>query len=138
MAAVWIALLVVFAIGAVAGIYAMLAPRRRAEREHAQTVAREPLQVRDEWNAATGAEFASLSESARCDMIFAVAALDDARSARLLEHALGDDSEAVALAAAHALTTRGRADSVRDYLASHPGERADRMAKTLALLQTES
>lgn len=68
-------------------------------------------------------------------MIFAVAALDDDASQHLLEHALGDPAEAVATAAAHALITHGHASVVEGFLAAHPGERADRIAATLALLQ---
>jgi hypothetical protein len=68
-------------------------------------------------------------------MIFAVAALDDDASQRLLVHALDDPAEPVALAAAHALVTHGRTEAVETFLATHPGARADRIAATLALLQ---
>ena len=133
MGPVAIALIAAFVIGAAIGIYALLAPRRKAERESVEAPRKE-LQVDTAWNAQTEAEFGSLPEAARCDMIFAVSALDDDRSAQLLEHALDDPSETVALAAARALKERGRSDAVDDYLARHPGERAERIAHTLSLL----
>jgi HEAT repeat protein len=131
--AITIALLVAFIIGVVLGVYALLAPRRNAEREPVEKP-RADLHVETAWNAATAAEFSSLPEAARCDMIFAVSALDDERSARLLEHALDDPSETVALAAARGLKERGRPETVDAYLARHPGERAERIAHTLSLL----
>jgi hypothetical protein len=130
------ALLVVLVLGAGVALYAFLAPRRRAQRQ-TSAPERSPLQVETEWNDATAQEFATLTEPARCDMIFAVAALDDRRSAQLLEFALGDPSEAVAVAAARALTARGRSGAVDAYLERHPGERAERIAHTLALLAPE-
>ena len=134
MSAIAIVLIVAFAIGAALGIYALVAPRKaRVERERTEPP-REDLHVDTRFNAATQAEFGSLSEAARCDMIFAVSALDDERSAQLLEHALDDPSETVALAAARALKERGRSEAVDAYLARHPGERAERIAHTLSLL----
>jgi hypothetical protein len=123
--------IVVVAAGVAA--YAFFAPRRTAQ--HVRTPEREPVVAPTGWTNAAGAEFGELSESARCDLIFAVAALDDGPSQLLLEHALGDPSEAVATAAAHALATHGRTEVVERFLAGHPGERADRIAATLALLQ---
>jgi hypothetical protein len=120
-------------IGAAVAAYAIFAPRRKAE--HVRTPQRSPMVADTGWTSAAGTEFAGLSESARCDMIFAVAALDDDASQHLLEHALGDPAEAVTTAAAHALVSHGRSDVVERYLAAHPGERADRIAATLALLQ---
>jgi hypothetical protein len=120
-------------IGAAVAAYAVFAPRRKAE--HVPTAQRAPLAAQTGWTSASADEFAGLSESARCDMVFAVAALDDERSQQLLEHALGDPAEAVATAAAHALVTHGHSDVVERFLATHPGERADRVAATLALLQ---
>ena len=133
MSPIAIALIVAFVIGAAVGVYALLAPRRKTERERVEE-SRNGLSVDTAWNEATAAEFGSLPEAARCDMIFAVSALDDDRSAELLEHALNDPSETVALAAARALKERGRSDAVDAYLARHPGERADRIAHTLSLL----
>lgn len=133
MGPIAIALVVAFAIGALLGIYALLAPRRNAERAPVEA-ARQDLRVDTAFNAGTQAEFDSLPEAARCDMIFAVSALDDDRSAQLLEHALNDPSETVALAAARALKERGASDTVDAYLARHPGERTERIAHTLSLL----
>ncbi|HZZ00154.1 MAG TPA: hypothetical protein VFE36_11315 [Candidatus Baltobacteraceae bacterium] len=136
MSATTIVLIAALVIGAVIGIYALLAPRRRAkERESVEAATpREDLRVDTAWNERTEADFGSLPEAARCDMIFAVSALDDDRSAQLLEHALADPSETVALAAARALKERGRSDAVDEYLARNPGERTERIAHTLSLL----
>jgi hypothetical protein len=135
MAPIALALLVAFLLGLAVALYALLAPRRSARPQPEGKPA--PLQTDTGWTRAAGEEFAGLSEAARCDMIFAVAALDDERSMQLLEHALGDPAEAVALAAAHALTQRGRTACVQAFLDAHPGERADRIAQTLALLAPE-
>ncbi|MGA8532724.1 MAG: hypothetical protein WB615_01305 [Candidatus Tumulicola sp.] len=123
----FVAVAVIAAIVALAafGVFAVRyarRPERRAE---------------SDWTDAAGREFAGLSASARCDLVFAVAALDDARSQDLLERALEDPSEPVALAAAHALARRGRHASVERYLTQHPGVRADRIAAMLALLGAE-
>ncbi|MGB6985051.1 MAG: hypothetical protein WBD74_03645 [Candidatus Aquilonibacter sp.] len=126
------AALLVLVAGMLIGLYAWRAPRRVA----AARTAREgvPLQATTAWTNEAGAEFAGLSEAARCDLVFAVAALDDERSQKLLEYALNDPAEAVSLAAAHALAGHGRQGLVDAYLASHPGARADRIAQALALL----
>lgn len=126
-------LIAVVVIGAAVAAYAIFAPRRTAE--HVRTPERAPLAAQTGWSSAAGLEFAELSEPARCDMIFAVAALDDDAAQHLLEHALDDPAEAVATAAAHALVTHGHTGMVERFLAAHPGERADRIAATLALLQ---
>jgi len=127
-----VAALLVLVAGVLLGVYAWLAPRRVAESARAREGA--PLQATTAWTNEAGAEFAGLSEAARCDLVFAVAALDDERSQKLLEHALDDPAEAVSLAAAHALAGHGRRSLVDAYLASHPGARADRIAQALALL----
>jgi hypothetical protein len=124
--------LLLVAVGAVVlGLYAWLAPRR-AEDERRRRES--PLQATTAWTSEAGDEFAGLSESARCDLVFAVAALEDERSQRLLEHALRDPAEAVSLAAAHALVGSGRRAVVDAFLAGHPGTRADRILQTLSLL----
>lgn len=133
MSAIVLVLIAVLVIGVAIGAYALFAPRRAAEPESVH-VPREPLQASTDWASGAGDEFAGLSEAARCDLVFAVAALDDERSRRLLEHALGDPAEAVSLAAAHALETSGRHDEVEAFLQAHPGERAERIRATLALL----
>ncbi len=131
--AIWVALVVVAIAGVAVALYAWLAPRRTAAM-HEPSRDRDPLHGDTGWTHAAGDEFAGLSEAARCDMIFAVAALDDERSKQLLEHALDDPSEAVSLAAAHALLSRGDRGTVEQYLAAHPGERAARITQTLSLL----
>ena len=127
-------IVVIIVAGVGIGLYAMLAPRRveqaRVKREGA------PLQATTDWTNEAGDEFAGLSESARCDMIFAIGALDDGRSQRLLEHALSDPSEAVSLAAAHVLISSGRRSMVESFLKAHPGQRADRIAQNLSLLDS--
>jgi hypothetical protein len=122
----------VLVAGIVLGIYTWLAPRRTPSPLRVREGG--PLYATTDWTNEAGEEFAGLSESARCDLVFAVAALDDERSEHLLEHALGDPAEAVALAAAHALTTQGRRAYVDNFLADHPGTRADRIAQALSLL----
>lgn len=86
-----------------------------------RTTAARPVQT---WATAAGEEFAGLSEAERCDLVFAVAALDDGDSRQLLARALDDPSEAVALAAAHALVRRGGLATLNGYLAALPSERA--------------
>ena len=129
-----IAVILLIIVGALIGAYAMLAPRR-AERVRAQRSG-EPLQATTDWTNEAGDEFAGLSESARCDLVFAVGALDDERSQHLLEHALNDPSEAVALAAAHVLISSERQRVVHTFLTENPGRRADRIAQTLSLLDS--
>ncbi len=92
----------------------------------------------DTWTDGAGNDLAGLSESERCDVAFAIGALDDDASRPLLERALEDSSEAVALAAAHALARRGNADCVERYFAANPGERASRISATLALLASSA
>ncbi|MBV8372577.1 MAG: hypothetical protein JOY69_04900 [Candidatus Eremiobacteraeota bacterium] len=89
------------------------------------------------WTGDAGEEFAGLNESARCDFVFAIAALEDERSHGLLARALDDPSETVALAAARALVARGKRDDVGRYLTAHPDQRSQRIAATLDLLATE-
>ena len=127
-----IAVLSVFLIGAGIGIYAWLAPRRVAEAVTGPPVA---TRASTEWTFEAGDEFGELSEAERCDMVFAVAALDDDRAQQLLHHALSDPAETVATAAAHVLATTGRRAVVETYLAEHPGERAMRIDGVLALLR---
>lgn len=131
---VWI-LVVVLVVGAGLAIYAFAAPRLvQAARVRRETT---ELQATTDWTHEAGAEFAGLSEAARCDLVFAVAALDDERSRQLLDHALRDPAEPVALAAAHALHARGEGQRVDAFLREHPGERAERISATLTLLGTE-
>lgn len=133
MTVIIVVLVLVFLTGAVLGAYALLAPRAAAVETQPRAPS-EPSSASTDWTREAGAEFAGLSESARCDLIFAVADLDDERSHRLLAHALDDPSEAVALAAAHALARRGADSVVSEYAHAHPGERSERLARTLELL----
>jgi hypothetical protein len=133
MSTIVIVLVAILIVGAGVGIFALVAPRRAESK--ARTRHGPPLQATTDWTNEVGDEFAGLSESARCDMIFAVAALEDERSNRLLMHALNDPAEAVSLAAAHALAGNGRRLVVDQYLTANPGQRADRIAQALALLE---
>ena len=126
------AALLTLAAGILIGLYAWLAPRRVTSPKITRDGA--PLQATTAWTNGAGEEFAGLSEAARCDLVFAVAALEDERSQKLLEYALDDPAEPVSLAAAHALAGHGRQGLVDAYLSSHPGARADRIAQALALL----
>ena len=136
---VWV-MVVLFVVGAAIGLYALLAPRKPSSAAVSAEAAAplpplEPLRITTtDWTSEAGEEFAGLSESARCDLIFAVGALEDERSHQLLLHALDDPADAVALAAAHALSRNGRADEIRAYAQSHPGVRADTLEHTLAFL----
>ncbi len=133
MTALVAGLLFILVVGVALGAYAFLAPRR-AEKAEVPQATREPMQASTGWSDESENEFAGLSEAARCDLVFAVATLEDERSQQLLEHALGDPAEAVALAAAHALASSGRHAVVESFLARSPGPRADRISDTLALL----
>ena len=117
--------LVVGALIAAAIIFA----RRRSPQIDAAIEAKSDAR---DWATAAGAEFANLSEADRCDLVFAVAALEDPRGQRILEGALDDPSEAVALAAARAMACRGRSAELERYLA-RPGERTRRIAAALSL-----
>ena len=131
-----IVLLAVFLAGAAIGIYALAAPRKPAPEPQPVEAVRPvaPLPISTGWTTEAGEEFGNLSESARCDLVFAVADLDDERSRGLLVHALEDPSDTVALAAGHALIRSGRADEVKAYVARTPEARARRLMETLALL----
>ncbi|MEO6913183.1 MAG: hypothetical protein ABI182_04075 [Candidatus Baltobacteraceae bacterium] len=146
MSPLLLSLIVVFIIGAAIGIYALAAPRRAHGVDQApriemptrpfEDILADPVADADrEWSSRAGSEFAGLSETARCELIFAIAALDDRPSHLLLVTALDDPSEAVALAAAHALANAGEMAQVRVHAAAHPGPRTDRVIETLALLE---
>lgn len=128
-----IALLV---IGIALGAYAIFAPRRVA-----QVAADAATRSVDEANAAGTHAFADppsplagLSEAERCEVVFAMAALDDDESREHLRAALNDPSETVALAAAHALAGSGHIAAVNAYAQQNPGPRAQRLLDTIALL----
>jgi HEAT repeat protein len=142
MSPVVVVLVVVFLAGIALGLYAWRAPRPAAvaqpqppQREATLPPPSERWTAKTDWTRQAGEEFAGLSEAARCDLIFAVVDLDDERSQQLLMHALEDPSEAVVLAAAHALARRGQSDAVQQYAQKHPGERSERIVQTLALME---
>ncbi len=119
-----------FAVGAAAGAYAAFAPRPpRAEgsQPHPEPG---PLPI-----AARFGEFGALPESARCDLIFSMGAIDDEASRSLLLHALDDPSEAVALAAARAFARAGSIGEVHRYASERPGHRTHALLQTLAMLE---
>jgi hypothetical protein len=131
-----IVIAVLLAVGIVLLIYAVIAPRRPAgEQTLLDRIEATPMVVSVDWSIDSGQTFDSLSESGRCDLIFAVAPLGDERSKNLLMRALDDPSETVALAAAHALTVSGREDALEQFLERHPGDRTARIAQTVALLR---
>jgi HEAT repeat protein len=78
-------------------------------------------------------EFA-LAEPERIDLIFALGALGDESAIARLVRALDDPSEAVALAAARALTSAGDAGRLERFLAEPRSERAARIAHGLETL----
>lgn len=142
MTTIYVILAGIFAVGLLIGLYAWLAPRAPASNPappHTEaTTAAQPEQsweATTDWTSQAGEEFAGLTESARCDLIFAVAHLDDDRSYQLLIHAMDDPSDAVATAAAHALAQRGSNEVVQQYAQQHPGDRAERILQTVTLLQ---
>lgn len=130
-------LILVFVAGVALGLYAWLAPRAAVPAAAPEALPPdEPAPAAGtDWTTQAGEEFAGLSESARCDLIFAVDDLHDERSYQLLLHALEDPSDAVTLAAAHALARRGSTGAVSEYAKEHPGERAERILSTLALME---
>ncbi len=134
MNSIVVLLLAVFVVGAAIGLYAIFAPRAAAPPVQERTPV-QPWRASTEWTAQAGEEFAGLSEAGRCDLLFAVSNLHDERSHQLLVHALDDPSDAVALAAAHALAAREEEAAVQAYAQRHPGERAQRILDTLALLR---
>jgi len=93
----------------------------------------EPVE-RASWTGRAGEGFDGLSEGARCDMIFAIAELPGEDRTATLREALDDPSEAVALAAANALTSRGEGALVQSYFGARPGARSERIARDLSLL----
>ncbi len=125
-----------FALGLAIGAYAIFAPARETARTEPEPAAadRPAPPLDDSWTRDAGDEFSRLSESARCDLIFAVEVLDDERSHRLLLHALADPSEPVALAAARTLAKRGYVDDVRRMVQTARGARGNEFMDVLSLL----
>lgn len=129
-----IILLAIIAVAICVGMYAWLSPRSEQIEDATAPPPNEVWEPDPAWTAQAGEEFATLSEAARCDLVFAVADLQDERADGLLMHALDDPSETVALAAAHILEKRGAADRVRARVKRYPGERAQKIEETLELL----
>ena len=77
---------------------------------------------------------AGLSEAERCEVVFAMATLDDDESREHVRTALNDPSETVALAAAHALASSGHIAAVNAYAQANPGPRSQKLLDTIALL----
>lgn len=142
MPPLFVVLAVLFLVGAAGVAYAILAPRKRPAAptiidlltEDSAAPEPAPVAERGAWTSEAGAEFAGLTEAARCDLIFAVSAFDDERSHLLLAHALDDSSQTVALAAAHALARHGRIEVVRSYAQAHDGPRSAQLLQLLSLL----
>ncbi len=136
MSALALLLVGVIVLGGLVGVYAWLAPRRPEPVPASRPAGRgDALDESPAWDDEAANEFEALSESARCDLIFAVAMLDDARSQSLLKHALADPSEVVALAAARGLRSLGQDEALLAYAQAHPGVRAQRLLATLALME---
>lgn len=142
MAVVFGILILLGLIGAALGAYARMAPKKSpvatippaAPGRIVEGVSDDDPADDARWTNEAGSEFAGLGEPARCDLIFAIAALDDDASVRLLIHALDDPSQTVALAAAHALARSGRLDEVRAYARDHDGPRSEELLQLLGLL----
>ncbi|HEV2260729.1 MAG TPA: hypothetical protein VGR69_00340 [Candidatus Rubrimentiphilum sp.] len=129
-----IILLSVIVMGITIGVYAWLSPAKETPEEEPPAPIG-PWVADTGWTAQAGEEFATLSEAARCDLVFAVADLQDERAEALLVHALDDPSESVALAAAHVLERRGGGERVRAHVNRYPGQRAQRIRETLEILR---
>jgi hypothetical protein len=87
-----------------------------------------------EWTRQAGDDLGELNEPARCDLVFAIAELDDDRSRALLIDALADPSSTVSLAAAHALARKGHGSDVQLYASKANGERSKELLELLSLI----
>ena len=138
MSGLLIAFALIFAVGVAIGAYAIFAPKKQPATQTIPPSTVAPASVPEvapsDWTRDAEAEFDALSEAARCDFIFAVGALDDARSRNLLFHALDDRSPTVALAAAHVLARAGSLDEVRAYVAAHQRERSEELMQLLSMM----
>jgi hypothetical protein len=66
-------------------------------------------------------------------LIFAYAVLGDAHSLNVIERALDDPCESVAIAAARALARRGQNEVLARYFAARPSDRSRRIAAAVEL-----
>ncbi|HEY3674393.1 MAG TPA: hypothetical protein VGK84_00215 [Candidatus Tumulicola sp.] len=132
MIAVLVAIVVAVAIAIV--VIASMRKRRSTELAVSSSLLAASSDRAASWTIAEGDDFATLSEAARCDLIFAIQDLPGEERAATLCAALDDPSEIVAFAAATALTARGERARVEDYFAEHPGARSQRIRTDLSLL----
>jgi len=130
---IWVALAALVA-GALLAAYAFSPARKTKPVAVSPVAAPAPAQEADADELEDREAFDALDEGARCDAAFAAAAHEDPASTRLLESALDDPVEAVALAAAHSLVASDRAEVLDRYVRSHPGTRSQRVADVTALL----
>ncbi len=130
----WIGVVLVVAAVVVAA-YALLAARTRDRAVPVSARAASDENDTAQWIADADRGYDDLSEAAKCDLVFAMGSVNDARANVLLVRALDDPSEAVALAAAHALHSNGNAAALEAYSASHP-ERGQRLLETVNLLSS--
>jgi hypothetical protein len=118
---------------AIAAIVALLVLIKRSRGRRLQAVPQLPQQEAVSRVDTVDDEFGPLSESERCDLIFAYAVLGDAHSLDVIEHALDDPSESVAIAAARALARRGQNEVLARYFGARPSDRSRRIAAALEL-----
>lgn len=138
MSTLVIVLLAAFAVGLAGLAYAAFAPKR-VPQEEAVPVAPAPATPAgavgaSSWTDSALREFDALGDAARCDFVFAVGALPDERTRRILLHALDDRSEAVALAAAHVLARAGALDDVRRAVAHQDPARREALMQLLSVI----
>jgi hypothetical protein len=88
----------------------------------------------DKSGSSIAATFAGLSEAERCDFIFACQALDDRESLEIIELALDDPCESVAIAAARAMARRGQTADLQRYFSGRSDDRSVRIASAVELL----
>lgn len=137
MSTLVIVLLAAFAVGLAGLAYAAFAPKRVPEEALAAAPApATPAGVTgaSSWTDSALREFDALGDAARCDFVFAVGALPDERTRRILLHALDDRSEAVALAAAHVLARAGALDDVRRAVAHQDPARREALMQLLSVI----
>jgi hypothetical protein len=125
--------LAIAALAAIAAIVAVLVLIVRSRDRRPRLLSRLPKQEAVSQVDTVDDEFGPLSESERCDLIFAYAVLGDAHSLDVIEHSLDDPSESVAIAAARALARRGQNEVLARYFAARPGDRSRRIAAALEL-----
>lgn len=126
-------LLAIATLVAIAAIVALLVLIKRSRGRRLQAVPQLPQQEAVSRVDTVEDEFGPLSEGERCDLIFAYAVLGDAHSLDVIEHALDDPSESVAIAAARALARRGQNEVLARYFGARHSDRSRRIAAALEL-----